>query len=523
MRRSLSTKILYGYLIVVIIFSLGLGFFTYRMQSVRSQLELINAGYLRLTLILGELHTIEGNLLNTIAERTAGRGVSKFLQRQVSLARQWRLYDVERALRVARKMKSYQQAASDHEFSRSISKTLNRLKVNFKKHERAFDLVFSQEFVSRDSADKEKFKTNSIGESLLRKEREMLLSIRKLSKKLRSRVKSAATRVEDDQQQMIFFGVVAVIGGLLISAFVALRMQRALKPLGGLVGGTKRIASGDYSQRVAVESADELASLAIEFNRMAEAIEEREQRLIRSEQLALAGRLASHITHEVRNPLNSISLNTELLEEELSELPENARSESIALLRAVQREVDRLTGITEEYLQFARLPKPNLDEDNLAEIIRSLTSFIAIELDKEAIELKLELEEVALVLVDENQLRQALLNIIRNAKEAMATLGGGLLHIQMQLIDDELIIYIRDNGPGIRADALEHVFDPFFSTKQGGTGLGLALTQQIINEHDGKIKIESSTAKEDHGTVFVITFPTTLFVDSKISKNSDLD
>src|SRR6185295_17199097 len=135
--------------------------------------------------------------------------------------------------------------------------------------------------------------------------------------------------------------------------------QRALDPLRRLAAGAKQIARGDYRQRVEVGIPDEIGDLASEFNAMAAALEERELRLIRSERLAAVGKIAAQITHEVRNPLSSIGLNAELLEEELASLPGGAESQKIA--SAIVKEVDRLAAITEQYLRFARLPRPKLE------------------------------------------------------------------------------------------------------------------------------------------------------------------
>ena len=148
---------------------------------------------------------------------------------------------------------------------------------------------------------------------------------------------------------------------LIITLAVTFGAQLTLRPLKRLVAGTKRIASGDYAHRVTVTAHNELGELAGEFNSMAAAIDEREGRLIRSERMAAAGQIASHITHEIRNPLSAVSLNTELLEEELEAGLEGERLvEARKLCQAMRREVDRLTDITEEYLRFARLPRPHL-------------------------------------------------------------------------------------------------------------------------------------------------------------------
>jgi signal transduction histidine kinase len=231
---------------------------------------------------------------------------------------------------------------------------------------------------------------------------------------------------------------------------------------------------------------------------MAAALQEREQRLIRSERLAAIGRMAAHIAHEVRNPLSSIGLNAELLEEELQQKPDGAK-----LCRAIQHEVDRLNALTQEYLRFARLPQPKLERQDLRPILVSLLDFMREDARSRGVAVVAELADPLPPLpVDEGQLRQALLNLCRNALEAMS--GGGTLTVRAAVAGDRLEIAVRDTGSGIAPEHLARVFEPFFSTKEHGTGLGLALTQHIVAAHGGTIAIDSTPG---HGTEFRVRLP----------------
>lgn len=223
------------------------------------------------------------------------------------------------------------------------------------------------------------------------------------------------------------------------------------------------------------------------------------QRLIQTERLAAIGRMAAHVTHEVRNPLSSIGLNVELLEEEIG----GAGAEAKALLRAIEREIDRLTAITEEYLRLARLPAPRLEPESLGEIVEEVGRFVAREMETSNVRLRVEVEPgLPLVAADEPQIRQALLNLLRNAREAMT--AGGEVGLEARGVDGGVEIRVSDQGSGISANERAHIFDLFYSTKERGTGLGLPLTQQIVAAHAGKIRCEDG---EDGGTVFSIWFP----------------
>lgn len=228
------------------------------------------------------------------------------------------------------------------------------------------------------------------------------------------------------------------------------------------------------------------------------------QRLIQTERLAAMGRMAAHVTHEVRNPLSSIGLNVEMLADEIGE----AGPEAKALLRAVEREIDRLTAVTEEYLRLARLPAPHLEAESLGEIAVEVGRFVAREMEASSTTLEVEVEEeLPLVAADEPQIRQALLNLLRNAREAMADGGladGGQVRLEVRALDGGVEIRVGDRGPGIPAQERAHIFDLFYSTKERGTGLGLTLTQQIVSAHGGRIRCDDG---EDGGTVFAMWFP----------------
>jgi signal transduction histidine kinase len=214
--------------------------------------------------------------------------------------------------------------------------------------------------------------------------------------------------------------------------------------------------------------------------------------------------MAAHITHEVRNPLASIGLYVELLGDELP--PGDAAGRR--LLDSLAAEVDRLSEITETYLRFVRLPKPKLEREDLGAIVAAVMEFARAELAKAGVSLEMNLTPgLPEVAADENQVRQALLNLVRNAREAMA--AGGSLRVALAADGSPeesgwLRLSIADTGPGIAPDNLAKIFDPFFSTKAKGTGLGLALVHQIVAEHGGRIEVD---CPPNGGTTFVITLP----------------
>jgi signal transduction histidine kinase len=221
--------------------------------------------------------------------------------------------------------------------------------------------------------------------------------------------------------------------------------------------------------------------------------------LIRSERLAAIGRMSAHVTHEIRNPLSSIGLNAEMLEGLVAKEGDEAET----LCRAIVREVDRLTAITDEYLRFARLPRPVLEEHEVAPLLAAIASFLRRDLEAAKVALELDLDPALPPLhLDADQMRQALLNLVRNAKESMPQ--GGKIILSARRDGQNAVLAVRDTGFGIPKDSLERIFDPFFSTKLTGTGLGLALTQQIVAEHGAQLSVDSTVGV---GSEFRIVMP----------------
>jgi PAS domain S-box-containing protein len=241
---------------------------------------------------------------------------------------------------------------------------------------------------------------------------------------------------------------------------------------------------------------DEVLGMVVALEDVTEAVHTKEA-LIRSERLAAIGRMSAHVTHEIRNPLSSIGLNAEMLEE-------TARGDEAQMLcRAIIREVDRLTQITEEYLKFARLPRPELRDADVKGLLETIGAFVR--RDCEAANVKLEVEapeSLPAIQIDADQIRQAILNLVRNAKESMPE--GGSIVLGARSDAERITVFVRDMGAGIPAEALDRIFDPFYSTKLTGTGLGLALCQQIVTEHGGQIGVTSEVGV---GSEFRISMP----------------
>ena len=189
------------------------------------------------------------------------------------------------------------------------------------------------------------------------------------------RLTRSATLLDQESKKLRLLTFAFGAGAAVIGIAVILMATLTLAPLRRLRLAAQRIAQGDYASRIEVQGPPEVADLARDLNAMGAAVEERQRELVQRERLAAVGKMSAAITHEVRNPLSSISLNTELLEDELSGLSDDGTREARNLCQAISREVDRLTEITETYLQFARLPKPRRVRENLNTIVDSAVSY----------------------------------------------------------------------------------------------------------------------------------------------------
>lgn len=228
-----------------------------------------------------------------------------------------------------------------------------------------------------------------------------------------------------------------------------------------------------------------------------------EKQVLQTERLATIGKMAAKVAHEIRNPLSSISLNAELLEDEISGYDTVNTGEAKSLLKSMIAEIDRVTALTEEYLQFSRLPQVNPTPGSIQQVLEEVLEFLRHDLSQKKIDVHFRADKkMGETRFDRAQLRRVFLNIIRNAMEAMPK--GGRLKIHLEEKKTHALVNIADTGTGIPEEIVAKIFEPFFTTKDFGTGLGLAIVQQIIDEHQGEISCQS---KVGEGTTFSIALP----------------
>jgi len=237
----------------------------------------------------------------------------------------------------------------------------------------------------------------------------------------------------------------------------------------------------------------------------------REPRSALSERRELLARLAGGLAHEIKNPLSTIAINLTLLEEEWDpserspDRPEPTARERRSLKRVakLQHEVARLEGIVDDFLRFARGGEINRSPHDLLDALRETLDFLEAEHEAQDIRLHVDLPpSLPLVMLDEGAFKQAMMNLFVNARQAMP--GGGELIVQVKRTGTNVELTVTDTGVGMDEEQLERCFDLYWSTKQQGTGLGLATVARTIDEHDGTIHIVSEKGR---GTSVSIVLP----------------
>jgi nitrogen fixation/metabolism regulation signal transduction histidine kinase len=287
--------------------------------------------------------------------------------------------------------------------------------------------------------------------------------------------------------------IILVIGGIALfgilgMAVVGYLIARTITaPVEELVQVTEKIAGGSLNERVSVESQDEIGSLAHSFNHMIDQLMSFERRLVESEKLATAGQMAAGLAHEIRNPLTSIKMLGQVLQGRMKDQPEDQQT-----LNALVKEVDRLDRIIQEFINRARPGELSLAEGDVNQEVNEVLSVAAESLAAQNIVVQRNLSDhMPTILMDREKTKQVLWNLVLNAKEAMPK--GGNLMVSTQVADNKFVeILVEDSGHGIAGGEPERLFQPFFTTKPEGVGLGLTMSRKIVEKQGGELSLANS-------------------------------
>src|SRR5256712_7560721 len=234
-----------------------------------------------------------------------------------------------------------------------------------------------------------------------------------------------------------------------------------------------------------------------------------EQQTIESERLNALTLLAAGVAHEIGNPLNSLNIHLQLIEREARKLDGAKGAELQESVEVARAEINRLDSIISQFLRAIRPTRPQLRPENINTIVEEAVRFSALEIKDRDIVVEQELRsDLPLLELDRDQMKQAFYNVIKNSFEAMKS--RGILRIRTDVDESHVIVSFRDTGGGISPENLGHVFEPYFTTKPAGTGLGLLIVRRIVREHGGELSIESSEGK---GLTLTIRLP---YIDKRV-------
>ena len=500
--RRVATRIFLTFAVALAAFALVAGFGIARLHELRRDLRLLSGGYLALTRIAAQL-----DVKDWVASRALeARGLERAArQAYLPVARahfpELVREKIEEGRRVAREARALARG-EDARFLDAVSVRLDGLATRWSEYDaqaRAlFDMLEAGQ--GEDPATRDAFEARA--QEVQRLEKGLSLDVKLLQVALETQIADRVHAAERTESQTVLLIVIYSLIALAIGVGAALLSQRLLAPIQTLTEGVKAVAAGDLTRKVEARGEDELGLLAREFNAMAASLDRQREELRRAERLATVGRISAQITHEIRNPLNAIGLNAELLEEELRGAGA-PRQEAVHLVQAISREVDRLNDVAEEYLRFAKPPRQDLARQDLTELLASLLDFLSPELAAARIEVRRELApDLPAVRGDEGRLRAVFLNLLRNGREAMPQ--GGAVTVRTRRAEGFVDVEVGDTGGGIPPEHLGRIFEAFYSTKERGTGLGLAFAQQVVKEHGGEIRCESAVGR---GTTFTVRLP----------------
>jgi len=492
-RRKIAVRVLLTYVVVTVAFALEATWGVVALKNAGRDADLIRRGYLPLTRALRDLVTLQDTWNAQLNHVTSARNP---VDTQL-----W----FDTAMHIGRPKKFSEARAA---LARAFLSTRDRSNAGFGTEINA-EIHFVERILEHDAEQLHQLFGALEAGQVARAERlrDVLvrrgISVHDRLSRIYQRVLASVDAIGDAETERERFSIALLMILSVLAAAVgvlmALLTRQMLAPLVTVTERARAVARGDFAPKTPVDSHDEIGELAFAFEKMIAAIATARNRLLTSERLATIGKMAAHVTHEIRNPLSSIGLNLELLEDELPAESHEAR----ALMKAIQSEIDRLTHLTEYYLSFAKRRSVQLEVADLRPLIADALAFMQRDFERRNIRLDLKLDEgPSFVAIDESQLKQALFNLIRNSVEAMPE--GGTLWVLVQQENDSVCVHIDDEGSGIAPELTNTLFQPFVTNKPNGTGLGLVVTQQIVQSLGAEIGWEP---RSTGGTRFTLTFP----------------
>jgi signal transduction histidine kinase len=301
----------------------------------------------------------------------------------------------------------------------------------------------------------------------------------------------------------LLFGALGIALGIAISYAVAARVTR---PVENLAGAAREVAGGDWDTRVDAPAHGEVAELASAFNTMTAQLVDQRERLVQAERVAAWREIARRLAHELKNPLFPMKITVENLQRAKAQAPEQFDEVFEESTRTIAAELNNLNAIIARFGDFARMPAPRLEDVPVNALVTETLKLFEAQMaapGRPPITAVRELDDqVGTVRADPEQLGRALRNLLANAIDAMPS--GGRVVVRTSRTDGKVLLQVSDTGQGLTPEEATRLFTPYYTTKQHGMGLGLAIVQSVVSDHRGKISVASDKGQ---GTTFTIELP----------------
>ena len=322
-----------------------------------------------------------------------------------------------------------------------------------------------------------------------------------------SKIDDASKTLSDRSRELSNVRLLATTGLLMLAlAIVVMIGWSFTRPIQKLAQAAQRVAAGNLDFHLPLERRDEVGQLTATFNEMIAGLKskrELEDKLNTAERQAAIGRLTQAVAHEIRNPLNVINLSIDHVATKYAPEDDRRREQLTRILSSIRDEVARLKRLVNDLLNYGRPARLAVETVDVRGLVDETIALVRPQADDQGVEVTLEGDASPVeVRGDRERLKSCFSNIAINALQAMP--GGGHLDVRVARLDGSVQVSMSDTGVGISEEALGKIFEPYFSTKQAGFGLGLAVTRTIVEEHHGSIDVKSELYG---GATFTVNLP----------------
>lgn len=286
---------------------------------------------------------------------------------------------------------------------------------------------------------------------------------------------------------MLVFGIGIV--------FTLILSRQYTRPIEKVVDAAMRVAAGDLSQQIKVQGRDEIGKLSQSFNFMVSKLREArtlEEKLREAEHLSGLGQLSRHMAHEIRNPLNFISLSIDHIGEKYKPAESDKEEKFRSLISGIKQEIQRLDKLVNDFLDYSRPLTLNRRMVKVKELLDDIIDLVWAKAEVEKIKIVKDYGDPVELYLDPDLFKTCVLNVVTNSFQAISAMEReGTLAIRTSVQGEEFMLSVSDDGEGVSEENLPKIFEAFFSTKENGLGLGLPMTKRVIEEHGGSVEFRS--------------------------------